>query len=210
MLIDRKAIADMEAFDVAILWADESGAVHMTRISPWAREMKLIQPAVWEDVVLMGPSEERDKDGNPVMKPSGVVRRLVKAAEWEPESDEAFIARVMAKDVPEAARAGAVVLRGDAIPVKDEYRNSWSLAGGKLAHDMGKARAIFLGKVRAARAPVLAALDVDYMRAMEAGGDAKAVADSKKALRDLPQTLDLSSAKSPADLEAMWPAELPR
>lgn len=209
MLIDRKAIAEMEAFDVAIAWTDEGGELHLTRISPWAREMRLVKAAVWEDVVMLRPGPP-DKDSNPPTVPDQVIRRLATPAEWEPESDDAFIARVLAKDVPEAAQAGAVVLRGDAIPVKDEYRNAWSLQGGAVAHDMTKARAIFLGKVRAARAPVLAGLDTEYMRALEAGGDAKAVAARKQALRDLPQTLDLSAAKAPADLETLWPAELPR
>jgi hypothetical protein len=209
MLTDRKAIAEMEAFDVAIAWTRDDGQACVTRLSPWARLLWLVKPAVWEDVVTVkaGPP---DKDGKPTVVPDQVVRRLVSEAEWEPESDDAFIARVLAKDVPEYARAGAVVLRGSALPPRDEYRDALALQDGRLAHDMKKARGIFLGRVRAARAPALAALDVESVRAMESGGDARAVAERKQALRDLPATLPVDGAKSPADLDALWPAELVR
>lgn len=209
MLIDRKAIAELEAFDVAIAWTRDDGQACITRLSPWARLMWLVKPAVWEDVVTMkaGPP---DKDGKPTATPDQVVRRLVSEAEWEPESDDAFISRVLAKDVPEYARASAVVLRGAALPPRDDYRDALAVAGGKLSHDMKRARAIFLGKVRAARKPALEALDVESMRALEAGGDAKPVAARKQALRDLPATLPVGEARSVADLEALWPLGLPR
>lgn len=209
MIIDRKAIASLEAFDVAIAWTRDDGGVSITRPSPWAREMRLVKAAVWEDVLLMkaGPPDE---DGKPTAVPDRTVRRLVSPAEWEPESDEAFIARVIAKVVPEAARAGAVVLRGADLPPRDGYRDALKVEGGRIGHDMDRARALFLDKMRAARKPVLEALDVQVMQAVERGADVKPLADRKQALRDLPAALDLSQAKAPADLEARWPAELPR
>lgn len=209
MKIDRKAITEMESFNVAIAWTRDDGGVSITRLSPWAREMLLVKAAVWETVVTMKVGAP-DKDGKPTAVPDQVVRRLVSEAEWEPESDDAFIARVLAKDVPEYARTGAVVLQGADLPSRNEYRDALAVEGGSLAHDMKRARTIFLNKVRAARKPALEQLDVTYMQALEAGGDTKAVAARKQALRDLPAALDMTGARTPADLEALWPAELPR
>ncbi|WP_298165141.1 hypothetical protein [Novosphingobium sp.] len=79
--------------------------------------------------------------------------------------------------------------------------------GGEIVIDMDKAREIWRGAIREARAPKLAALDVAWQRASEDGReDAKAkIVAAKQLLRDLPEDAAIAKAKSIADLRAFWP-----
>jgi hypothetical protein len=84
--------------------------------------------------------------------------------------------------------------------------------GGLMAVriNMVKARAIHMVEIRRVRNAQLAALDVPFMRAVESG-DKDALADisqRKQVLRDIPETIDLST-DSPARLKSIWPAGLP-
>ena len=78
--------------------------------------------------------------------------------------------------------------------------------------DMTKARAIHLDEIRRVRNEELAAKDITFMRAVEAG-DASAqstIGTEKQVLRDLPATFDITTdAGTPELLKAKWPAELP-
>jgi len=75
--------------------------------------------------------------------------------------------------------------------------------------NMEKARAIHLDVIRGVRNAELAALDVPFMRAVEAGDtEAQAtIATKKQTLRDIPQTFELT-ARTPEELKGKWPAEL--
>jgi hypothetical protein len=53
-----------------------------------------------------------------------------------------------------------------------------------------KATDITKDAIRAYRKPLLEALDVDYTRATEVGGDTSAIVASKQTLRDMPATAD--------------------
>ncbi|MCE1119065.1 hypothetical protein [Pseudomonas sp. NMI795_08] len=55
-----------------------------------------------------------------------------------------------------------------------------------------KAEAIVRDRLRLERDPKLAELDIAYVRALEAGADTSAIAEQKKALRDVPER-DLSA-----------------
>ena len=78
--------------------------------------------------------------------------------------------------------------------------------------NMTKARTIHMDKIRAERNKELAAKDITFMRAVEAG-DASAqstIGTEKQVLRDLPATFDITTdAGTPELLKAKWPAELP-
>ena len=52
------------------------------------------------------------------------------------------------------------------------------------------AKAIHKEKIRAARTPLLVALDVEYQRAQETGASTTAIVAKKQALRDQPATVD--------------------
>ena len=76
--------------------------------------------------------------------------------------------------------------------------------------NMQKARDIHRDKIRAARNPRLAAKDVDFMRAVEAGDtDAQAtVAAEKQALRDATAAAAIDAATTPDALKAAWDSDL--
>jgi hypothetical protein len=93
------------------------------------------------------------------------------------------------------------------IPQDRTFRDGWALNGGKIVHDMAKCREVHREHMRAARAPKLAALDVQFIRAVEAGdkvAQAKIAAD-KQALRDVTADPAIEAAATPDALKAVWP-----
>jgi hypothetical protein len=96
----------------------------------------------------------------------------------------------------------------DSLDVDDSYFNSYDYSeetGAVL--NMDKAKGIRLDQFRAARKPLLEALDVDYMRALEVEDSvaAAAIAVRKQELRDvtklpLPDSLDELKAFLPSAL----------
>ena len=70
--------------------------------------------------------------------------------------------------------------------------------------DMTKAKEIHKTNIRVAREPKLAALDVDFQRALEAGSDTASIVSKKQALRDAPADSTIESAKTEAELKAQW------
>lgn len=76
--------------------------------------------------------------------------------------------------------------------------------------NMTKAREIKREAIRAERAPLLEALDVEFMRASERN-DMAAMAEikaRKQALRDATQDPAIERAKTPDELKAVTPAAL--
>lgn len=92
------------------------------------------------------------------------------------------------------------------VPADRHFRNAWSLSGSVISEDMTSAKAIFQDKIREVRAPLLAAEDVVYMKALEADdSDAKAASVTKKGkLRDAPAASAIGSADTIAKLKAAW------
>ena len=76
--------------------------------------------------------------------------------------------------------------------------------------NMNKAVEIKKDMIRAERAPKLEALDVAFMRAVEAGDTAKQaeIAAKKQALRDATDDPVINSAQTPEELKAAVPAAL--
>ena len=78
--------------------------------------------------------------------------------------------------------------------------------------NMTKARTIHMDVIRAERNKELAAKDITFMRAVEAGDASaqSAIGTEKQVLRDLPATFDITTdAGTPELLKAKWPTELP-
>jgi hypothetical protein len=76
--------------------------------------------------------------------------------------------------------------------------------------NMDKAKVIQMDKIREVRNKELTKKDVEYMKALEADdGSAATVAAEKKALRDIPQTFDLTT-DTPEELKEKWPEGLPK
>jgi hypothetical protein len=79
--------------------------------------------------------------------------------------------------------------------------------GKQLTIDMAAARAIHRAKLRHARTPKLASLDVAYIRADEMGDTTakSTIAAQKQTLRDVTADPAIEAAKTPEDLKAVWP-----
>ena len=96
------------------------------------------------------------------------------------------------------------------VPANRDFRGAWSLSGTVISEDLTKAKEIFKDKIREVRAPLLAAEDVTYMKAME-DDDATAKAASvtkKNNLRDAPAASAITNASDIAALKAAWDADL--
>ena len=125
------------------------------------------------------------------------------------ENDDAFLARVLAS-LPADVRDVRVVDASE-IPADRTFRNAWRNNGaGKPEVDMPAARELWRERMRAARAPKLTALDVEYQRADEAGDTTRkaGVAEHKQALRDVTTDPHIEAATTPDELKAVWPEAL--
>jgi hypothetical protein len=108
------------------------------------------------------------------------------------------------KDVP----AGVEFKIVDSVDIDNDYFNAYEFdaeTGAKV--NIEKAKAIHLDKFRAARAPKLAKLDIEFMKAVEANDEEKKaeIIAEKQALRDVtltPLPDDL------AGIKATWPEVL--
>ena len=116
--------------------------------------------------------------------PEGVSYRLVTESEYEAEV---------------AACSGRV------------FRDTWEDIEGTIQVNMSKARDVQMDKIRDVRNKELVALDVPFMKALEDGDtDAQATLKAKKQeLRDIPQTIDLTT-DTPEQLKEKWPEGLPK
>ena len=74
--------------------------------------------------------------------------------------------------------------------------------------DMAKAREIHKDKIRLARAPKLAELDVEFQKALEAGSSTTDIVAKKQALRDAPADSGIAAANSADALKAQWKTEI--
>ena len=69
---------------------------------------------------------------------------------------------------------------------------------------MAKAKEIHKFNIRAVRGPKLAALDIDFQKALETGSDTAAIVSKKQALRDAPADSAIEAAKTDTELKAQW------
>jgi len=71
-----------------------------------------------------------------------------------------------------------------------------------------KAKVIWKNKWREARKPILASLDIEFMKAVETGNSEKQaeIASKKQALRDV--TLTEIVGNTPEEIKAVWPSVL--
>lgn len=100
----------------------------------------------------------------------------------------------------------------EAVPSDRTFRGAWCDVTPEpvVDVDMLKAREIHKDHLRRLRAPKLAALDTEYMRADEAGNSAlkRDIALQKQALRDVTKDPAIAAAQTPDELKAVVPAAL--
>lgn len=118
------------------------------------------------------------------------------------------IEEVMEKDVPKNVAKKIVEIDGS---LDRTFRGAWKFSQvNGVDVDMPKAREIWKNKLREARKPKLEALDVEAMRAVEDGDNAKTreVKQKKQALRDVTVDPRIEAAQTYEELKAVWPEVL--
>ena len=73
-----------------------------------------------------------------------------------------------------------------------------------ITTNIAKAREVHKNRIRAARVDKLAALDVEFQKALETSADTSSIVSKKKALRDAPANTSIEAAKTEAELKAAW------
>jgi len=100
-----------------------------------------------------------------------------------------------------------IIIDNSELPKDQTFRDALEINGGlKLNSD--KAKAIWKNKWREARKPLLASLDIEFMKAVETADTAKQaeIALKKQALRDVTQTEIVGN--TPEEIKAVWPSVL--
>lgn len=99
------------------------------------------------------------------------------------------IDQVLEKDVP--AGRGARIVLADDLPNKDnDFFDAWEMNGATITVNLEKAKGITKDRLRAERAPLLAAQDVAFQRALEEGKDTATIVAEKQRLRDITKLAD--------------------
>jgi len=99
---------------------------------------------------------------------------------------------VAMEDLVQAVPTGASYIALDVADLPEDryFRDAWKLVGGALTIDIELAKEVQRNRWRRLRAPKLEALDLAYLRAIEAGDSAlqAEIAATKAALRDVTDT----------------------
>ena len=73
-----------------------------------------------------------------------------------------------------------------------------------ITTDMTKAKEVHKARIRGARTPKLAELDIEFQKALETGSDTSTIIAKKQALRDAPAAVGISTAVTETDLKSQW------
>ena len=125
------------------------------------------------------------------------VAILYPSENWKDTLEELAI-----KDVPKEAKW--IITEISSLPSDVTFQNAWKIENNTVTLDISKVKEIWINKFREARIPLLKALDIDFMRAVEVNNKLlqNEIIGKKKALRDitltnLPDTLE--------DIKSTWP-----
>ena len=89
------------------------------------------------------------------------------------------------------------------VPADRTFRGAWTFNDNVIEIDMAKARDIHKDNLRAERKPKLEELDVPYMKALEAGSGADAIATQKQTLRDITSDARIANAQHADPFKAL-------
>ena len=70
--------------------------------------------------------------------------------------------------------------------------------------DMAKAKEIHRTRIREARSPKLAELDVEFQKALETGASTTDIVAKKQALRNAPADFGIDAASDESQLKSQW------
>lgn len=97
---------------------------------------------------------------------------------------EISIEAVLDKDVPKG-RGGRIVAQAS-LPIQyNDFYDAWEMDDSSVTVNKAKAVELTKARLRIERAPLLAAQDVAFQRALESGADTSAIVAEKQRLRDI-------------------------
>ena len=100
---------------------------------------------------------------------------------------ELSIEQVQIKDCP----ADSYIVETNSLPEADaDFFNAWEQTNGVVTVNLDKAKNLTKERLRIERAPLLAAQDIAFQRALESGADTSAIVAEKERLRNLPTLAD--------------------
>jgi len=99
------------------------------------------------------------------------------------------------------------IIEESQLPLDETFREAWVIEDGSITADITKAKEVWLNKFRKARNPILAALDIDFIKAVESGNISlqNEIASKKQILRDI--TL-INLPNITEEIKAIWPEVL--
>ena len=111
---------------------------------------------------------------------------------------ELSVAETKAKDTPSYS---IIVDSADLPEADNDFFDAWELNDGVVSVNLNKAKVITKNRLRAERAPLLAAQDVLFQRALETGADTATIVAEKQRLRDITNLAD--ACTTTAELRAL-------
>ena len=100
---------------------------------------------------------------------------------------------VLEKDVP-AGRGARIVHQNDLPNQYNDFFDAWEMNGSTVTVNLSKAKELTKNRLRVERAPLLAAQDVLFQRALESGADTTAIVAEKNRLRDITGLADAAGS----------------
>lgn len=119
------------------------------------------------------------------------------------ETEDEFLERVRTSARRHKNATGHDIVEAAVVPADITFRDAWSFDGKQFGVKMDEAKEIWRDRLRKEREPLLAALDVEFIRALEAGADTKAIAAEKQRLRDVTALPAIDAAQTPDELKAI-------
>jgi hypothetical protein len=125
------------------------------------------------------------------------TRKLLESKGVVFTSDEEVLQYIISKDVPVGKEHR--IVDAAKLPSDRTFRDAWTddFDTDTVDVDITKAKEIRKNHLRELRKPLLEALDIDFMRALEQGKSTISITSKKQALRDI------TKVSLPDDLEAL-------
>ncbi len=118
----------------------------------------------------------------------------------------------MASYIVDKNHVTSIEASGVTKPSDRYFRNAWVLNSDRdvITEDLATAKTIFKDKIREVRKPLLDELDVEYMKALEAGNSSAQTTarNNKQALRDAPAASAITNASNISQLKDAWDASI--
>ena len=181
-------------------------------IRVWTRAGKLLKNGKPPDPIFTEPDGTQHTLGNGGLQCPADDLLFADGTPVCTESTADFLARTIARHIPAGTVYEVIDTRVYSFPSDRSFRDAWKQGSGQIDVDMPKARVLHMDAIRASRNAELAAKDIPWMKAVEAGDTSaqSTIATEKQVLRDLPATFDITTdVGTPELLKAKWPTELP-